>query len=128
MGKRPLFRTHHLGTRYRCKTFQLPDTAASFTDILDILITVFFLFELTIRFIGDDNAFIISRLMKSIDDHIYSILEYSTSFLSRLTFKSHSSCLAFVNAEENTPVGIETIASPIIIIKKVNTLPHAVIG
>jgi voltage-gated sodium channel len=37
------------------KTFQLPDSAVSFTDILDVLITVFFLFELTIRFIGDDD-------------------------------------------------------------------------
>ena len=37
------------------KTFQLPDTAVSFTDILDVLITGFFLFELTIRFIGDDD-------------------------------------------------------------------------
>ena len=37
------------------KTFQLPDNAVSFTDILDVLITVFFLFELTIRFIGDDD-------------------------------------------------------------------------
>ena len=37
------------------KTFQLPDTAASLTDILDVFITVFFLFELTIRFIGDHD-------------------------------------------------------------------------
>jgi voltage-gated sodium channel len=37
------------------KTFQLPDSAISLTNILDICITVFFLFELTIRFITDDN-------------------------------------------------------------------------
>lgn len=37
------------------KTFQLPDSAVSLTDILDVFITVFFLFELTIRFIADDD-------------------------------------------------------------------------
>jgi len=37
------------------KTFQLPDSAVSITEILDVFITVFFLIELAIRFIGDDD-------------------------------------------------------------------------
>ena len=37
------------------KTFELPDSAISITGILDIFITVFFLFELTIRFIADED-------------------------------------------------------------------------
>lgn len=37
------------------KTFQLPDTAISLTEILDVFITVFFLIELTIRFVADDD-------------------------------------------------------------------------
>lgn len=37
------------------KTFELPDTAISMTVILDAFITIFFLFELTVRFIADDN-------------------------------------------------------------------------
>lgn len=37
------------------KTFQLPDSAISITNALDIFITVFFLFELTVRFIADDD-------------------------------------------------------------------------
>lgn len=37
------------------KTFQLTDSAVSLAEILDVFITVFFLFELTIRFIGDDD-------------------------------------------------------------------------
>jgi len=37
------------------KTFELTDNAVSITDILDIFITVFFLFELTIRFITEEN-------------------------------------------------------------------------
>lgn len=37
------------------KTFELPDSAVSLTDILDVFITIFFLIELTIRFIADDD-------------------------------------------------------------------------
>ena len=37
------------------KTFELPDSAISVTYILDAFITIFFLFELTVRFIADDN-------------------------------------------------------------------------
>jgi voltage-gated sodium channel len=37
------------------KTFELPNTAISITKILDIFITVFFLFEITIRFIAEEN-------------------------------------------------------------------------
>ncbi|MDC2888622.1 ion transporter [Psychrosphaera sp. 1_MG-2023] len=37
------------------KTFQLPESAISITYILDTFITVFFLVELTIRFIADDD-------------------------------------------------------------------------
>lgn len=37
------------------KTFDLPDTAISITYLLDGFITIFFLVELTIRFIADDN-------------------------------------------------------------------------
>jgi voltage-gated sodium channel len=37
------------------KTFNLPDSAVSLTDILDIFITIFFLIELTIRFIADND-------------------------------------------------------------------------
>ncbi|MGB0833924.1 MAG: ion transporter [Psychrobium sp.] len=37
------------------KTFELPDSAISITGVLDIFITVFFLFELTIRFIADED-------------------------------------------------------------------------
>ncbi|MGB1322941.1 MAG: ion transporter [Vibrio gallaecicus] len=37
------------------KTFELPDSAISITGILDIFITVFFLFELTIRFVADED-------------------------------------------------------------------------
>lgn len=37
------------------KTFDLTDSAVSVTDILDIFITVFFLFELTIRFIAEED-------------------------------------------------------------------------
>lgn len=37
------------------KTFELPDSAISLTGILDIFITVFFLFELTIRFIAEED-------------------------------------------------------------------------
>lgn len=37
------------------KTFDLTDSAVSVTDILDIFITVFFLFELSIRFIAEED-------------------------------------------------------------------------
>ncbi|MDN3653248.1 ion transporter [Thalassotalea ponticola] len=37
------------------KTFELPEGAISMTQLLDIFITVFFLFEITIRFLADDN-------------------------------------------------------------------------
>ncbi|MDN3474473.1 ion transporter [Pseudoalteromonas sp. APC 3355] len=37
------------------KTFQLPDSAISVTHILDIFITLFFLFEISVRFIADDD-------------------------------------------------------------------------
>ncbi|MBU2871913.1 ion transporter [Colwellia sp. E2M01] len=37
------------------KTFELPDTAISLTGVLDIFITVFFLFEITVRFIADPD-------------------------------------------------------------------------
>jgi voltage-gated sodium channel len=37
------------------KTFELPETAISITYILDTFITIFFLIELTIRFIADDD-------------------------------------------------------------------------
>ncbi|TYK64315.1 ion transporter [Colwellia echini] len=37
------------------KTFELTDTAISLTGVLDIFITVFFLFELTVRFITDND-------------------------------------------------------------------------
>ena len=37
------------------KTFELPHTALSITGILDIFITVFFLFEITIRFVADED-------------------------------------------------------------------------
>lgn len=37
------------------KTFELTDSAISITHILDTLITIFFLFEITIRFIADEN-------------------------------------------------------------------------
>lgn len=37
------------------KTFTLPDSAISVTHILDIFITLFFLFEITVRFIADDD-------------------------------------------------------------------------
>ncbi|WP_435274708.1 ion transporter [Psychrobium sp. nBUS_13] len=37
------------------KTFELTDSVVSVTDILDIFITVFFLFELSIRFIAEEN-------------------------------------------------------------------------
>ncbi|CAM2832961.1 hypothetical protein PAT01_28570 [Pseudoalteromonas atlantica] len=37
------------------KTFTLPDTAISATHILDILITLFFLFEITVRFVADED-------------------------------------------------------------------------
>ena len=37
------------------KTFELPDSAVSITTVLDVFITVFFLFELAIRFIADDD-------------------------------------------------------------------------
>ncbi|WP_105264943.1 ion transporter [Pseudoalteromonas sp. T1lg76] len=37
------------------KTFSLPDGAMSFTNILDVFITVFFLFEISIRFITDED-------------------------------------------------------------------------
>ena len=37
------------------KTFELTDSAISITDILDVFITVFFLFELSIRFIAEEN-------------------------------------------------------------------------
>jgi voltage-gated sodium channel len=37
------------------KTFELPDQAISITGFLDVFITVFFLFEITIRFITDEH-------------------------------------------------------------------------
>lgn len=37
------------------KTFDLPDRAISITGVLDIFITVFFLFEISIRFITDED-------------------------------------------------------------------------
>ncbi|MEW6999536.1 ion transporter [Colwelliaceae bacterium BS250] len=37
------------------KTFTLNDSALSVTNILDIFITIFFLFELSVRFIADDD-------------------------------------------------------------------------
>jgi len=37
------------------KTFQLSDSAISVTGILDVFITVFFLFEISIRFIADED-------------------------------------------------------------------------
>lgn len=37
------------------KTFELSNTAISVTKILDVFITVFFLFELLVRFIADDD-------------------------------------------------------------------------
>lgn len=37
------------------KTFELPATALSLTDVLDVFITLFFLFEISIRFITDDD-------------------------------------------------------------------------
>ncbi|GAA5136405.1 ion transporter [Thalassotalea piscium] len=37
------------------KTFDLSENALSFTGILDILITLFFLFEISVRFIADDD-------------------------------------------------------------------------
>jgi voltage-gated sodium channel len=37
------------------KTFPLSDNAVSVTKILDMFITLFFLFEISIRFIADDN-------------------------------------------------------------------------
>ena len=37
------------------KTFELTDSAVSITDILDVFITVFFLFELSIRFIAEED-------------------------------------------------------------------------
>ena len=37
------------------KTFELPDSAISLTAVLDAFITIFFLFELTIRFIADED-------------------------------------------------------------------------
>jgi voltage-gated sodium channel len=37
------------------KTFELTDSAVSITDILDIFITVFFLLELSIRFVTEEN-------------------------------------------------------------------------
>ncbi|KPV99024.1 ion transporter [Pseudoalteromonas sp. P1-8] len=37
------------------KTFKLPDSAISITHILDIFITLFFLFEISVRFIADDD-------------------------------------------------------------------------
>lgn len=37
------------------KTFTLPDSAISVTHILDIFITLFFLFEISVRFIADDD-------------------------------------------------------------------------
>lgn len=37
------------------KTFELTDNAISITDILDVFITAFFLFELSIRFIAEEN-------------------------------------------------------------------------
>jgi voltage-gated sodium channel len=37
------------------KTFELPDRAISITGILDIFITIFFLFEITIRFIAEED-------------------------------------------------------------------------
>lgn len=37
------------------KTFQLSDSAISVTSILDVFITVFFLFEISIRFIADED-------------------------------------------------------------------------
>ncbi|RDL42845.1 ion transporter [Marinomonas piezotolerans] len=37
------------------KTFELPETAISLTSILDAFITIFFLFELTVRFVADED-------------------------------------------------------------------------
>ncbi|WP_417447387.1 ion transporter [Kangiella sp.] len=37
------------------KTFELPDSAISLTAVLDAFITIFFLFELTIRFVADED-------------------------------------------------------------------------
>ncbi|MBE0368478.1 MULTISPECIES: ion transporter [Pseudoalteromonas] len=37
------------------KTFSLPNTAISITHVLDIFITLFFLFEISVRFIADDD-------------------------------------------------------------------------
>lgn len=37
------------------KTFELPDSAISITYVLDAFITIFFLIELTIRFVADDD-------------------------------------------------------------------------
>lgn len=37
------------------KTFALPDSAISVTHVLDIFITLFFLFEIAVRFIADDD-------------------------------------------------------------------------
>lgn len=37
------------------KTFELPDTAISLTGVLDVFITVFFLFEIGIRFLADPD-------------------------------------------------------------------------
>ncbi|XQW86224.1 ion transporter [Thalassotalea piscium] len=37
------------------KTFDLSESAISLTSILDVFITLFFLFELSVRFIADDN-------------------------------------------------------------------------
>jgi voltage-gated sodium channel len=37
------------------KTFELPEFAISITTILDVVITLFFIVELTIRFIADDD-------------------------------------------------------------------------
>ena len=37
------------------KTFELPDTAMSATEMLDVFITVFFLFEISVRFIAEEK-------------------------------------------------------------------------
>ncbi|WP_417528989.1 ion transporter [Marinomonas shanghaiensis] len=37
------------------KTFDLPYSAISITTVLDVFITIFFLFELTIRFVADED-------------------------------------------------------------------------
>lgn len=56
------------------KTFELTDSAVSITDLLDVFITIFFMFELSIRFIAEENKKLFFKQGWNIFDTIVVII------------------------------------------------------